>query len=808
MSAFWQDVRFGVRLLVSQGRFSLVAIVILALGVGAPTVVFSVVNATLLRPLPYQDPGRLVAITGVFRSPGNADAPGRTIALTELAGWRTGSRQLSSMGAFAYTQIAIRVGDQALSPVTALLDPQFLPTLGVPMAMGTHFPDDPSRERTCIISHRLWTVAFAADPHAIGRTLLVDGTPHVLRGVLRADFQFPRSDASYYTQPIDLLLPPASVGGFPTASRQWWGVGRLAPGATIEGAEAELQGIAQQLAPAGTKTGTWTPRLSPLADETTKAARQPLLIVLGISAVLLLIASTNLMNLFFARGVARLREMAIRRAIGSSTGRIVRQMLTEALLLAAVGGAAGLWLAALVIRALVNMSPVHLPVTGSVNIDWRVLLFCLAVCGLASLAASLLPALHVSARSEQAIRGAGMRASAGRGVARFQQALCVTQIAFGVALLASAGLLANSLWRLASVDPGFRTDRILGFNLSIPGDAPREARAQYFAQALDAVRSIPGVEGAGLISFLPPEIRAGVFMGFAIDGVPPVQPGERPRVVNTLVASGSYFPTVEMRIVRGRNFEPSDRADGRPVILVNETLAKRFFAGTDPLGKRVGTGFDGLQPVREIVGIVADTHDRGLKAAPIPTVYLPFEQFSLPYGSIAVRTTASIDGIVPVIRERLNKINPAVPLTDFQRLDERVGESLREPRFYTVIAAGCAFMAVLFVTFGLYGLVSYSVSRRTAELGLRMAIGAQPQTILGMVLFQGFRLAVVGVTLGLVLAFFSTRSLQSLLFEVQALDPLTFGASAAVALFVTLAATYGPARRASQVDPLVALRYE
>jgi putative ABC transport system permease protein len=297
-------------------------------------------------------------------------------------------------------------------------------------------------------------------------------------------------------------------------------------------------------------------------------------------------------------------------------------------------------------------------------------------------------------------------------------------------------------------------------------------------------------------------------MGFAIEGAPPVPQGERPRIVNTLVASGSYFPTVEMRIVRGRNIDASDRADSRPVILINETLARRYFTGADALGKRVGTGFDGLKPVREIVGIVADTHDRGLKAAPIPTVYLPFEQFSLPYGSIAVRTTAAAEGIVPVIRERLRKINPAVPLTDFQMLDDRVTESLREPRFYTVIAAGCAVMAVLFVTFGLYGLVSYSVSRRTAELGLRMAIGAQRQTILRMVLLQGLRLALAGVALGLGLAVFATQSLRSLLFEVQPLDPLTFGIAAAVALLVTLGATYGPARRASQVDPLVALRYE
>jgi putative ABC transport system permease protein len=279
-------------------------------------------------------------------------------------------------------------------------------------------------------------------------------------------------------------------------------------------------------------------------------------------------------------------------------------------------------------------------------------------------------------------------------------------------------------------------------------------------------------------------------------------------VVNTLIASGSYFDTLGIRILRGRNLDARDRADGRPVILVNETLARRYFSGTDPIGRRVGTGFDGLKPVREIVGIVADAHDRGLKAEPIPTVYIPFEQFSLPYGAMAVRSSSAVEGIASTIRERIQHINPSVPLADFQTLEERLTESLREPRFYTVIAGACAVMAMLFVTFGLYGLISYSVSRRTAELGLRLAIGAQPQTILTLVLSQGLRLAFAGIVLGLALAFVSTRLLRSLLFEVDAHDPLTFGAAVSVTLLVTLLAVYGPARRASRVDPLVALRYE
>ena len=358
------------------------------------------------------------------------------------------------------------------------------------------------------------------------------------------------------------------------------------------------------------------------------------------------------------------------------------------------------------------------------------------------------------------------------------------------------------------MDPGFRTERILGFNLSIPTGTSPETRSLFYARALEEVRSIPGVEQAGLISFLPPETRAGVFMGLAIEGAPPPAPGERPPVVNTFVASGCYFSTVDMRIVRGRNLEPSDRPETRPVILVNEALVRRWFAGVDPIGRRIGTGFDGLEPVREIVGVVADARDRGLGRASIPTVYLPFEQFSLPYGSIAVRTATAADRIVPVIRERLARIDPAVPLTGFQMLNDRLGESLREPRFYTVIAAAAAILAVCFVTFGLYGLISYSVSRRTAELGLRVAVGADPRTILGMVLRQGLGVGVLGVSLGLALAALTTRWLESLLFGVQPLDALTFTAAAAIALLVTVAAAYGPARRASRVDPLVALRYE
>jgi putative ABC transport system permease protein len=807
MDTLWQDVRFGVRVLARHRQFTIVAVLVLALGLGTTTAVFSIVNAVLLRPLPYTDPSRLVAVTGLYQSD-TATRRTPVIALTDMAEWRQRSRLFSSMGAFAYTQLPVRVGDRSFSPVTALMDPELLPTLGNRLAMGTFFSGetDRGRDMTAIVSHALWVEAFESDRDVIGRALIVDGQPYTVRGVLAADFQFPRSDASYFTKPVALLLPSSSFSGFPPDSRQWFGIARLKPDVSLEQGQAELQSIAEGLSRQVNSGDTWSVQLAPLGEETTRRARQPLLVVLGISVVLLLIAATNLMNLFFSRGVARLREMSIRRAVGSTTSRLIRQLLIESLLLAAAGGGLGVVLALFAIDAIVRLSPVHLPVTQSIDLDQTVLAFTMVVCLASAMAAGLFPALHISATTDEAVRNPGLRASAGRAVTRAQQTLCVAQIALGMALLSAAGLLAHSLWRLTSVDPGFDSARVLGFNLSVPNDQPMPARMRFYASALDEIRTIAGVEGAGLISFLPPETRAGVFMGLAIDGVAPPERGAPPRVINTLISSPDYFVTMRMPVVGGRDFSDAETTESAPVVIVNEALVRRYFPGADPLGRRIGTGFDRMKPVREIIGVVRDAHDRGLAAEPYPTAYIPFAQFALPYGSIVLRTRVAPASIIPVIRDRLQRLNPAVPLTDFQALDDRIYESLREPRFYTLLAAACASMAVLFVTFGLYGLVSYSVSRRTSELGIRMAIGAGRSTILRMVLLQGLRLSAMGVALGLGLAIVLTRALGSLLFQVEPADPLTLSVAAALVVCVTLTASYAPARRASLVNPIAALR--
>ena len=803
MDTMIQDVRFAIRTLRNNPGFSIVAVLVLALGIGATTAVFSVFNAVLLRPLPYKDPSRLVAVSSFYR-PENRGS--RVVVQADIDEFRKNTRTLASIGAFFYTQLPIRVGTQSYSPVTALMDPQFLRTLGNELAMGSFFDPDakPGADATIIISHAFWTDAFRADPAVIGRPVVVDGEAYTVRGVLAADFQFPRADASYFDRPIALLMP--AYAPFLARSRQWFGIARLNADATIEQAQAELQGMAEELSRQFKEKQGWSVRLTPLAEETTRTSREALLIVLGISFVLLLIASTNLMNLFFSRGVSRLREMSIRKAIGSTTGRLIRQLLTESLCLAILGGAGGVVIAAFAIDGLVALSPIYMPVTQKIGIDATVLAFTSAICIAAALAAGFFPALHVSSKTDEAVRSPGMRATTGRVLARVQQGLCITQMALGMALLAGAGLLANSLWRLNTVDSGFQSDRIVGFNLSVPNDQEMDQRKLFYARALDEVRSIPGVSGAGLISFLPPEIRAGVFMGLTLDE--PAQKDAPPRVINTLISSEGYFSTMHMPVVRGRDFTSSDNAKSQPVIIVNEALVRRYFVNTDPVGRRIGTGFDGSKPVREIIGVVKDSRDRGLGRDPIPTVYIPFPQFALPYGAIALRTEVPPQNVIPEIRSRLNRLSPDVPLSDFQMLNDRIYQSLREPRFYTMMAGVCALMAVLFVTLGLYGIVAYSVSRRTFEFGIRMAVGAQRGMILKLVLGQGLRMAAAGVLVGVGLSLALTRFLTGLLFQVKPIDPPTLAVAALLVVLVTLVASYVPARRASRVNPIVALRHE
>jgi predicted permease len=811
-----QDVRFGTRSLAKNPGFAFVAILTLALGIGASTAIFSVVNAVLIRPLPYKDPSRLVAFSSVVHQ-GATIRSFSSVAMTEVEAWRRDSRTLESVGSFVFTAFPVSVGEQSMYVVAIGADPEFLTTLGVDPAAGQNFSGSGSsrKDSSAIISHRLWVEAFHSDPATVGRSIMVDGDLFTVAGILPATFQFPRADASFFTDDPDLLFPVANVAE--TWGRdftQFFSIGRLKPGVNPAQAELELQGITSRVAAQTPALRGLSVHVASLDADTTKSVRPALILMLGISIVLLLIACTNIMNLLFARAASRGREMAVRKAVGATTLRLVRQMLTESACLTFVAGIIGVGLARIGLEVLLTLSPTHLPVSGTVGIDLTVLGFAFLLCTAAAFVSGVFPALHRSRQSEN-LAHAGSRSSGGRALALFQRGLTVTQVALGVGLLAAAGLLTHSLLRLSSVDPGFRTAGVLGFELLTPSVHAEDqaARDQHVAQVrrllqqvLEQTRSIPGVLSVGWITNLPPETRAGMFMGFSVVGSD--DQGKKSRnVCNFQVSSEDFFQTVGVPIVNGRDFTSADKTGALPVVIVNEAMVRQYLRGVDPIGQKITTSFESGAP-RQIVGIVRDMHDRGLTAKAIPTIYVPYEQFAQAYGAVALRTNLPPETIFPEIRRRISQIDSTVALNHFTTIKARLYSTLDEPRFYTVMAGTCALMAVLFVTLGLYGVISFSVARRTSEIGIRMALGAPRSAILRGVLWQGLQMAVIGVVIGLALSLAATRILTKLLFEIKPNDPLTLVCAAALVLIVTLAASYIPARRATRVDPLIALRYE
>ena len=800
MDQLWMDIRYSMRVLRKNPAFALVAILVLALGIGATTAIFSVVNAVLIRPLPYKDPSRLVALSTDYQRPGfRRIFP--TVTLVEVERWRSESHSFDSLGSFVFSALPVNIGSQAMFLVAIGADPELLSTLGIQPTMGRNFAGTGSkvREPSIIISHRLWVDAFQSDPRVLGRSLIMDGDIVTVAGVLPASFQFPRSDAAYSPEAPDIVYPVANiVETWNPRSAQWFAIGRLKAGVAMQSAESELRTINTHLVESEPDLRGMSVHLSMLDSETTGSVRTALLLTLGISLVLLLIACTNIMNLLFSRAAQRGREIAVRKAVGASAWRLVRQMLTESACLTFLAGAFGLLVARLVLDTLVRLSPAHLPISGQIEIDWTVLGFVFMICTTAAILAGVLPAFQRSRQSDSLI--VTTRSSSSRALLGFQRVLMVSQIALGVGLLAAAGLLAHSLFRLSSVNPGFRTKDTIGFEVAFPSGRHDEA-PQHYDRILQAVREVPGVTSAGWITNLPPETRAGVFMGFSLPGSP------KSLVSNFQVTSEDYFGTAGIALSRGRDFTRADSATAPAVAIVNEAFARQVFPNEDPIGKRVVTLFAEPKP-REIVGVIRDIHDRGLNAKSVATVYLPYRQFAVAYGGVVVRTTAPPESVIPEIQRRVAAADPTVPVKNAMTIESRLHRTLDAPRFYTIMSASCAAMAFLFVALGLYGVISYAVSRRTSEIGIRMALGAPQDLILRGVLWQGLQMAAAGVAMGIGLALATTRLLRTLLFEIKPIDPVTLAIAAALVVLVTLAASYIPARRASQVQPLAALRQE
>jgi predicted permease len=822
----WQDLRYAVRVLLKRPGFTLVAVATLALGVGADTAIFSVVNAVLLRPLPYPEPERLVTPLGE-----KDDPRARTnVSYPDFQDWREQTQTLEALAAYTNSSMLLRRDDaepELLYGANVAAD--LFPLLRVSPAAGRAFTREEERSGAApviLISHGLWRRRFNADPNVVGRPLDRGGASPspVVVGVLPEGFRFPAQAGR-----TDFLRPLAPAMGEYAQRRGAYSLrvlARLKPGATLEGAASEMRVIGERLErqypDEGFRLGA---RVVSLHESVVGDVRTPLLVLLGAVGLLLLIACANVANLTLARAASRRREIAVRSALGASRWRVTRQLLTESVLLAAAGGALGGLLAVWGIYLLVGgaggdaaggfiFESVNLPRLREVSVDWRVLSFTLLVTGLTAVVCGVVPALQ-AARAElnEVLKEGGRGPATGFSRSRLRGVLVVSEVSLSLVLLVGAGLLVNSFIRLRSVNPGFDPRQVLTTSLSISKAKYREPEQQreFFAGLLERLRSLPGVESAALIHPLPFGGTA-TSNTFVIDGRPAPLPADKPSASYRAI-SPDYFRLMRMSFLRGRGFGEHDDASSTPVVIVNETFARRFFQGQNPLGERVvieraGNGRE-VQDPREIIGVVGDVRHAGLDEEPGPEFYVPYAQAPESYMSVVVRTAAADHaGVGASLRGAITAADGQQYVPPVRPMTELVAGSVADRRFNALLTGLFAAVALVLAAVGIYGVMAYSVAQRTHEIGIRMALGARPRDVLRHVVGQGMRLLLIGLGIGLAASLAVTRVLAGMLYGVEPTDAPTFVLVTLALSAVALLACYLPARRAAKVDPLVALRYE
>jgi putative ABC transport system permease protein len=807
MEIFWQDLRFGVRQLLSKPGFTTIAILSLALGIGANTAIFSLVDAVLLRPLPFHEPERLVM---VWEDATQVGFPRNTPAPANYADWKAQNQVFEDMAAIQGGSYALTDEGEPEKVESQSVTANFFSLLGVKPILGRTFTkeeDQPGANRVVLVSYGLWQRHFGGDPAVVGKEILLDGRNHSVLGVMPPGFQFLSKETGLWVPMAFTPQDLANRGGHYLTV-----VARLKPGVTLAQARADIATIMRRINQDhpmhGFEIGSV---VISLREQLAGDVRPALLLLLVAVGFVLLIACANIANLLLARGAVRYREIAVRTALGAGRGRIVRQLLTESVLLAVAGGVAGLFFAWLSFSFLKQIIPDSMALHAGVRIDIRLFSFTLLLSLLTGVIFGLVPALQAAKVDlNEALKQSAGRTGTGTGQRRLRSALVVVEIALALVLIVGAGLLIQTFLRLRALDIGVNPENVLTLRTALPRSkyAELSKRTAFYQQVLERVRALPGVAAAGYTTAVPLTWKGGT-NGFTVEGHMP-GPGQD---ANNRQISVGYMETMGIKLKEGRFFNAHDDAQAQPAAIINETMARQYWPGENVVGKRFKLGDpDSTRPWVTVAGIVGDVKEMGLEAPVKAEFFFPYQQlpemlWNMPR-DLVLRTTGDPLSLVPAVRQAIWAVDPTQPVSNIRTMNDIVGEEVVRRRIGMTLLAAFAALALLLSSLGIYGVLSYAVTQRTQEIGIRMALGAGRREVLRLVMIDGLRLAVAGIAIGLGVSFALTRLMTGLLFGVSASDPVTLLAVTLLLTAVALLACYIPARRAAKVDPLIALRYE
>jgi putative ABC transport system permease protein len=809
VSVLAQDVRYALRSLRRAPGFTLIALITLALGIGGTTAIFSVVDGILLRPLPYPDASRLVSVS--ISTP-NAESGG-TFSAADYLDYQRGAQSFAALTGYRQLTVDVTGRGEPIRLVALETTSAFFDVIQMPPLAGRLYSerlDPPAGPRVAVLSEDTWTTNFGRAADVVGSVVRLNGTPTTILGVAPRTLRHPNAADVWTLSPLPVPTSPLATEGDPLINREvnyFQAIARLKPGVSLDAARADLRVVAGRIRQANPDTNEQeTATVVPLQEEIVGDVRTALLVLLGAVGFVLLIACANVASLTLARGTGRRRELAVRSALGASRRRLLVQLLTESVVLALAGGLIGLLVAYWGVQLLLAIAPESIPRIREVGLDLRVAAFGAFVSAAVGVFFGLMPALQdTRGRVVEALKDGGRSGTSRTGA---RSALVVAEIALSLMLLIGAGLMLASFARLRSVDPGFVVNNLVVASVSLPQTRYNPPAQVRFYEQLHERIVANGVTQRAALVFPAPFSGANAAGGYRVEGAP-----ERPRaersVAQISTVSPGYFQTMGIALLRGRELTFADRRDGPGMIVINKALAEREWPGQDPIGKRLSMGSaDDPDSRLTVVGVVADSRRGDLATAPEPAIYFSIPQFTLPFMAVVVRTPSGEAATADAIRGAVKSVDPELPIDDVETVERVLDRVTGQPRFRAVLVAAFAIVALLLAAVGLYGLISYTIAQRVPEIGVRLALGATPAQVFGLVIGQGLRLAALGVAIGLAGAFGVARVLAGLLYSTSATDPVVYASLALLLLSIAALACYIPARRAMRIDPMIALRAE